>query len=214
MSIIRFIGDVHGKYEPYKRLIKNGPPSIQIGDMGVGFRRTQGPKMGEVYRNPPHYMMQPDHRFIRGNHDNPQECKKQSQYIPDGHVENGMMFVGGAVSIDRAYRIEGFSWWPDEELTTEELNQLVDKYREVKPRIMVTHDCPEGLAQAMLNATGSWQKLDPKFSSRTRQALEAMWQSHSPELWVFGHWHVSFDHVLRGTRMKCLAELEHFDVDV
>lgn len=34
--LTRFIGDVHGKYPQYKLLIKDGPPSIQVGDMGVG----------------------------------------------------------------------------------------------------------------------------------------------------------------------------------
>lgn len=221
-KIVRFIGDVHGKYEPYKRLLKNSPPSIQVGDMGVGFRRMQGPLEGEFYSNPPHYAMVPgNHRFIRGNHDNPGECKKHSQFIPDGTVEGGMMLIGGAVSVDRAYRMEGYSWWPDEELSELELNELIDKYITTRPRVMVTHDCPEEIAEtvvdhdrASMDRKAYPTKLDPEHASRSRRAFQSMWSSHSPELWIFGHWHKPFDHVLRGTRFICLAELEWKDLDI
>lgn len=110
----RFIGDVHGKYEPYKRILEQSlPGTIQVGDMGVGFRRLSGPRAGELYASPPHYkMVEHEARFIRGNHDNPAECAKHSQFIPDGTVEGDTMFCGGAVSIDRAYRHEGYSYWP------------------------------------------------------------------------------------------------------
>lgn len=36
---MRFIGDVHGKFKSYKTLIKDIPMSIQVGDMGVGFKK-------------------------------------------------------------------------------------------------------------------------------------------------------------------------------
>ena len=52
--------------------------------------------------------------------------------------------------------------------------------------------------------------------SRTRQAFQAMFEAHQPDLWVFGHWHHSFDGVLDGTRFVCLNELEArtFDFDL
>lgn len=203
----RFIGDVHGKYSQYKRILKGSPPSIQVGDMGVGFRRMSS---GDFYANPPHrYMSEGEHLFIRGNHDNPGECRKHSQWIEDGTYRDGMMFIGGAMSIDREWRVENFSWWADEELSMAELNELVDKYILLKPRVMVTHDCPEEVATEVARASGV-NKLD--YPSRTRQAFQSMWSSHSPELWIFGHWHHSFDHVLNGTRFICLAELEWIDI--
>lgn len=219
---VRLIGDVHGKFGRYKNILKASPyPTIQVGDLGVGFRRTQGPNVGEIYSNPPHYRMAPGgHRFIRGNHDNPEECKKHSQFIPDGTIEGKAMFVGGAVSIDRVYRQEGYSWWPDEELSIEELNAIVDRYLEAKPEIMITHDCPEDVAEAMvahrLLHVGQYvgAKLGGQFASRTRQAFQSMWSAHRPKLWVFGHWHIPFDHILNGTRFICLPELAWMDVDL
>lgn len=196
------IGDVHGKYRQYKRIIKHCRGSIQVGDMGVGFFRTSG----QPHINPPYdAMVAGDHRFIRGNHDNPDVCSQHSQWIPDGNIESGVMFIGGAVSVDRQYRTEGYDWWADEELNAEELDHLVEVYTEARPRLMVTHDCPEEIARNLCALSGR-QKLD--FPSRSRQAFQRMWSAHSPEMWVFGHWHYSFDQIANGTRFVCLAELE------
>lgn len=218
-NVIRFIGDVHGKYGPYKRTIAAVPRSIQVGDIGVGFRRTSAARHGEPSANPPHYaMVRGDHRFIRGNHDNPTACRTQSQWIPDGHYEDDMMFVGGAVSVDRDQRTEGYDWWPDEELSESELQRIFAVYRAKKPRIMVTHDCPDevaGILHAKFPALGTAKR---DLFSRTRLALQDMWAADPPELWIFGHYHVGFEQVIhRGeasTRFICLAELESRDIDV
>ncbi len=210
---MRLIGDCHGLYDRYKTVIKDAPGgSIQVGDMGVGFIYPTGPREGEFFPNPPHdSMVKYKARFIRGNHDNPGVCKDQSQWIPDGTVEGDTMFIGGAISVDRERRIENYSWWAKEELSIAELNDLTDKYLDIRPRVMITHDCPHEVAEQVLAVAnrgfGSWNKLE----SRTCQAFQSMWSAHSPELWVFGHYHYSFDHVLRGTRFICLNELEYKD---
>jgi len=210
-SVVIFIGDVHGKYKRYKGILRSSSgPTIQMGDMGVGFRKFPH---GEEGGNPPYYLMEPGgHRFIRGNHDNPGACRKHSQWIEDGHVEQGMMFIGGATSIDRAMRIEGYSWWPDEECSTEQLYALTDKFVETKPRVMVTHDCPQDVAVELFGLHYK-QDLEPG-GTRTRQAFQSMWSAHSPKLWVFGHWHQSRDIEIRGTRFVCLEELEARDLPI
>ena len=214
---MRFIGDVHGKFERYKKIIKTCDESIQVGDMGVGFLRNPlhdpfGTLNQKYLTNPPHYAMTEDgknHRFIRGNHDNPYVCKKHSQYIQDGTIENDVMFIGGALSIDKQYRTIGVDWWEDEELSVPELNQMIDTYLVAKPRVMICHECPESIADILLHRK---EKLD--YPSRTRQAFQAMFEEHQPELWIFGHWHLSFDKVINGCRFICLNELEYADVDM
>lgn len=215
---MRLVGDVHGKYDRYKRILASGPPgSVQVGDMGIGFRRTQGPRAGEFYSNPPHYaMLAGHHRFIRGNHDNPAPCRQHSQWISDGTVENGVMFVGGALSIDKEFRMPNYSWWEDEELSARELDDVITVYLAEKPRVMITHDCPREVGEVILSRIPTIGAPLKKIESRTCQAFQSMWTMHSPELWVFGHWHHSFDHVLhggrdKGTRFVCLAELEYRD---
>ena len=219
MSIIRFLGDVHGKFRRYSTILDNSPyPTIQVGDMGIGFRRTQGVRAGDFESGPPYdKMVAGGHRFIRGNHDNPAVCARHTQYIPDGTREGNMMFVGGALSIDRAYRIEGWSWWADEELSGKELAAIKYDYARPCPEIMVTHDCPESIAAMIVQTipgVGNGQtKLDPRFASRTRQAFEQMLAAYKPKLWIFGHWHVPFDYIHEGTRFICLPELVWADVN-
>jgi len=208
MKTIRFIGDVHGKYGPYKRLIAEVPCSIQVGDMGVGFRNWQG----DIKGNPPHYaMVAGDHRFIRGNHDNPEECRKHSQWIPDGHIEGKMMFVGGAISIDKHLRQEGYNWWSDEQLSPDDLAYLIEVYEAAKPHTMVTHECPQSIVPAFLGHYKN--ELEPG-GADTRKAFEMMLAIHRPKLWIFGHWHQSLDYTHDGTRFICLAELEHKDIEI
>jgi hypothetical protein len=199
------IGDVHGKFARYKKILKRCRDSVQVGDMGVGFENAYGIKQP----NPPHRsMVEGNHRFIRGNHDNPAVCVRHSQWIPDGTVEGHVMFIGGALSVDQERRTEGLDWWRGEELSVERLQAMVDVYVGARPRVMVTHDCPEGIVRHVCAAS---RRRKFEWPSRTRQALQAMWEAHQPELWVFGHHHVSLSWAENGTSFRCLDELEVFE---
>lgn len=196
---MKLIGDVHGEFKQYKEIIRKHPDTIQVGDMGLGFRRYPH---GDWVQNPPYDgMVSANARFIRGNHDNPGVCRNHSQWIPDGLVQDDVMFVGGASSIDWQYRIEGYSWWKDEQCSQDQFNEIVDIYFVTKPRVMVTHDCPLSIIPLI-------HRHHFKENSRTQQALQMMFEYHQPDLWVHGHHHISIDHVVEGTRFVCLAELE------
>jgi len=225
---VRFIGDVHGKFGRYGTLLRAAQSenidTIQLGDMGVGFIHPSGVREGEWANNPPYRLMtqRGSHRFIRGNHDNPHVCPMHSQWIADGTVEDRplgpVMFIGGAVSIDRAFRVENFTWWPDEELSTRELDMMLGIYRDTHPCVMVTHDAPERIAERMTHSLLLPSLRDPNgklaFASRTRQAFDAMLDLHAPELWLFGHWHRAFDETINGTRFVCLPELATMDIEL
>jgi len=174
---VLLIGDVHGRFDQYKRLISGRRDTVQVGDMGIGFFRLRG---GEIVpeRSPPRAaMVAGNHRFIRGNHDNPEACRRHSQWIRDGAVEGDTMFIGGAYSIDQGMRTEGLDWWRDEELSIAELDRLIDVYAAAKPTVMVTHDCPQFLEATMLEVVSAHISIP----SRTRQALDAMFARHQPE---------------------------------
>lgn len=214
MKTIRFIGDVHGKYAPYKKILKESPfPTIQVGDMGVGFRKLVDRFDGvATLANPPYdSMVENTARFIRGNHDNPTVCKNHTQYIPDGTVEGSTMFIGGGLSIDKAWRTEGYDWWPDEELSQREFDPLLDVYAVAKPKLMVTHDCPEVFADVII---GMFNMHKLNMPSITRQCFDMLLKIHRPKVWVFGHWHHSVDVELNGTRFICLNELETIDLEM
>lgn len=204
------IGDVHGKYGRYEKILEEHRDTIQVGDMGIGFRKYMGWGDDDPYLSNPPYdkMVEGNHRFIRGNHDNPNVCRKHTQWIPDGTIENGVMFIGGALSIDKEYRMEGYSYWNDEELSDEELFKLYEIYKKEKPFAMVTHECPESIAYLLLN------NFKSTLRSRTREMFYEMFKVYNPKYWVFGHWHMSFDKEIDGTRFICLAELEVKDVPI
>jgi len=213
MTNTRFIGDVHGlKYELgliLENLPENADSVIQIGDMGVGFGQ------GDYWHESLDGLMQSKNaKFIRGNHDSPEVCKTMKSWIPDGLVQNDMMTIGGAWSIDYQWRTMGLDLWEDEELSHTELNRLIDVYDLVRPRIMVTHDCPESVSLELFIKTGNSLAGTTQFKTRTAAALQTMFELHQPELHLFGHWHRDKDEVINGTRFICLNELSYCDVDM
>lgn len=221
-NIVRCIGDVHGKWAAYRALIEASPyPTIQVGDFGWGFHDSETYVVPEDVSWAHHAAgwtvsefvvdkaMKPSHRYIRGNHDNPEHCRNHDRCIPDGTIEDGVMFVGGALSIDKDFRTENWDWWQDEELSYEEGQKVIDAYKAARPRVMVTHDFPEHAARELFAFYD-----DSRNRSRTRDILEACVVEHQPKLWIGGHWHVARDQTIYWTRYVCLPELAYVDVDL
>lgn len=204
------IGDVHGKVKQYLDRVGTADSSFQLGDMGLGFKGVNLPVMDKA------------HKFIRGNHDNPAVCKEHPNYAGEyGYVpEHQLFYLGGAWSIDQAYRTEGISWWRDEEQSYAELQKALEVYEECKPKVVLTHDCPEKIGELVVsNGPGFFliggdgkPQLAGKITTRTGQALQQMWEKHQPELWIFGHYHIPFNMVIGGTRFMCLNELETYTI--
>jgi hypothetical protein len=213
----RLIGDIHGKWLQYQNVISNPndacSTSIQIGDFGWGFGQRQ-----EYVDQTLNFMNSGNHRFIRGNHDNPEVCRTIPGYIEDGTVEGDTMFIGGAWSIDNPNagpgwyrRSEGYDWWPDEQCNDEQFEKFIDTYSKVKPKIMVTHDCPKSVS-AQLFDIGTLHK--PYYPNRTAEAFQIMFEIHQPERWYFGHWHIDAEMMINGTMFQCISELNHTDVQL
>lgn len=212
MSKTRFIGDVHGLKNDLAIILQNIPNDIssviQVGDLGVGFDQ------GQYWHNSlDEMLLSVNGRFIRGNHDNPAQCREMKSWIKDGTVENDVMFLGGAWSIDYNYRTLGVDYWQDEELSSEQLYNALDVYNYVQPRVMITHDCPLTVsAEFFIKRGKSFSGV--QYKTRTGNALEQMWQSHKPKLHVFGHWHHDVDEVINGTRFICLNEMSYVDINL
>jgi predicted phosphohydrolase len=212
MAKTRYIGDVHGFKNELSLVLYNIPDDvtsvIQVGDMGVGFGQ------GDYWHESLDDMMRSvNGRFIRGNHDNPSQCREMSSWISDGLVENDVMYVGGAWSIDYQWRTMGVDLWDDEELSYDKLDKIISIYETVRPRVMVTHDCPLSVSNKLFVERGkSFSKA--QFKTRTGSALQTMFEIHKPELHIFGHWHCDTDEVIDGTRFVCLNELSYVDIDM
>lgn len=218
------VGDVHGKTVALEQIVQSasGKLVFQIGDMGLGF---SGVTLSEEYSHD-------RFRFIRGNHDSPRACKDHPNYAGEfGYLfEQELFFLGGAWSIDQAYRVEGVSWWRDEEQSIEALNAALNLYLDVKPRFVVTHEAPSCAAYNTISNVifpptpknlitvphdekyREYKKAVGFADTRTSQALQQMFESHEPELWVFGHYHVNREFQIGHTKFRCLAELSMMEI--
>lgn len=203
---MRLIGDIHGEIYQYEQIINGANESVQVGDFGIGF--LNDPQMEFVTQ------MHADgrHKFIRGNHDDPDLCKEQPGYIADGTYdkERGIMYVGGAWSIDWKWRTPGFTWWDNEELSDAEFDLINAEYMQWRPKIMVTHDCPTQVAYELFIKN----KNKAQYKTRTAEHLQTMFDGHQPDIWLFGHWHEDHDVVINGTRFICLGINSYIDLVV
>jgi predicted phosphohydrolase len=171
--------------------------TIQVGDFGAGFAEI--PELA------------PKHKFIRGNHDNPAICKAHLNWIPDGAFwgKESMYFLGGGLSIDRANRVLGETYWDDEELTFGELYQEITRFEILKPRIVVSHCAPHEIGIKLFPTN-----TKRYFDSRTANAFDAMLAVHKPEMWIFGHYHQTVRQVIDVTTFMCLGELHSLNLEV
>lgn len=194
---VTLIGDVHGKYDRYVKMARKRNHTVQIGDLGFKY---------ECLKN-----LDPEsHKVVGGNHDNYDVIAEWPHYLGDyGMASLGgvdFFFYRGAYSIDRQYRTVGLNWWEAEQLKIEDFMKAREVYREAKPDIVVTHDCPESIAPML---------LDPGahvYQNMTGWALQELLNIHSPKMWVCGHYHISRRLSLGNMEFVCLDELEALDI--
>lgn len=193
---LTIIGDVHGKYERYYKIIRqteNHPYTVQLGDFGFKYNTLTN--------------LDPNnHKVLGGNHDNYDIIHKYPHYLGDygisivGEIE--FFYYRGAYSIDRQYRTIGIDWWEQEQVSIDQFMKARELYRETKPNIVITHDCPQNIASQMLLPG---QRI---YENMTGWALQELLNIHEPEYWFFGHWHDSRNIKYGNSNFVCLDELE------
>lgn len=199
------IGDIHGLFHDYKQILKiyNIKKSLQLGDMGVGFSPELVLDLNGI---------KGDHKFIRGNHDNPFVCREHPCYAGDYGIIEGdfidgmftkLFFVSGAWSIDKDLRTPDKDWWEEEELSYKDLSAAVNFYFKEKPDIVCTHDCPTSVLFELHRTV---------VPTRTAQAFDSMLLHHQPSYWFFGHHHMSWRKRIDGCMFVCLNELEVLNI--
>lgn len=153
-----YIGDIHGEFKTLIHLLKRykiqDATLIQVGDFGVGFYKESRDKLDLVMLNSFLKKINCDLLAIRGNHDDPKFFDgsydlSRLKLLPDYSVLTigGLkhLFVGGAISVDRQFRIERDSkknkksYWVDEVFVLDEekligLNDI---------DVVITHTAPD-----------------------------------------------------------------------
>jgi len=204
---MKIVGDVHGELSYLRKIIHGTEEEvICVGDVGVGF---SGIGSKPAFRK--------NFKFIRGNHDKPEDCRKHPQYLGDYGVYKDIFFISGARSVDQDMRKENVDWWRDEQLSHADLEKALALYKEFKPDIVISHDCPWEIQHFIcrdIQLAKPWTKQwgDPR-QYPTTIAMNEMLIYHRPKLWLFGHWHFDWkmDHL--GTLFICIDTLATLDLD-
>jgi hypothetical protein len=206
---IRILGDVHGylhyrgKGRSYFNLMGDTEYSVQIGDLGYPCKGCYDfhQQLANIDKT--------RHCVVLGNHD---DYGQRAQHalgdfgthsfpLKGGNFE--FFYIRGAYSIDKADRLPGRSWWAEEELTWEQGYECVQKFQENKPKIVLTHDCPEEIIY-LLAHSGKDRFLQDFHPSLTHQILQSCWEAHKPEMWIFAHHHLNWRTEYKGTTFMCL----------
>ena len=141
-------------------------------------------------------------RFVDGNHDDHTSLKKlrgrvQTRgveiaknviYQPRGSVHEDedssrFLFLGGAPSIDRASRVKGESWWPEEVITKADLDLALSVKGPI--HVLVTHDAPDFPPGFRPKGSPGYQRAQ----LRSMKCVDKLILHHCPQLHVHGHWH-------------------------
>lgn len=160
--------------------------------------------------------------FIDGNHENFHNLYEYEEIELLGgkvhrlmdsiyHLERGYVYTiegkkffsfGGALSIDKGYRIPGLSWWPQELHSKEEvelgLNSLNDNNNKVD--YIITHTTSNANIKLLLNIDDDLLVNDP-----CSKFFDVVDKLVSYKYWFFGHFHM--DSILRnrdGSSCYCL----------
>lgn len=158
--LVMFLGDVHGNlHHLYKAIeyckLHNVKQILQLGDFGF-WEQT---KLGIQFLNETNIFLTNSNiklDFIDGNHENhnilrdgryPLENGKRQIRSNISHLERGTVHLygnskvaalGGAWSIDKKMRTDGFDWFDTEEATLTD----VEKFDGLKADILMSHDAP------------------------------------------------------------------------
>jgi predicted phosphodiesterase len=206
-------GDIHGYWGHLNTLINKKNPDILIicGDFGYWphFHKNKDfHKKGVSWdqygiKNP-----NTDIYWIDGNHENHEAIAsmiadhgrnnpiKMDKFI-NGNVyymprcttmtmnDINCLFIGGAVSIDKSSRVEGISWWRNEELSYSDYLNLPNENLEV----VFSHTVPSFAFDKMPEIT---QFLSAKFQDSSCKILEEVFYNYKPKQWYFGHFHKEY----------------------
>lgn len=237
MDKIILVGDIHGEFNrlryDVRRLYENAY-IIQVGDFGMGFNRPN------YYKTELQLVQQALEQSncqlyaIRGNHDDPEYFAQTNH--PFGYDRITLLqdyaeldlfgakflFVGGAVSIDRLWRINkdaeraragrdgGALWWKGEPFNADPIATITGKYD-----VVVTHTRPAicGPFKGECNIDGWLEDDEPLRADLIKEShdVQKLYEATKPVHWYYGHFHASETQNIFGTTFRCLNIHEHYE---
>lgn len=225
---IILVGDIHGEFSrlnyEIKRCKHQNAYLIQVGDTAFGFKHPNEekfllkPLQETLQNNNLHLYM------IRGNHCDPSYFKEKnnpygyenitllSDYSELDLLGKSILLVGGAISVDRCFRVEGKSYWGDEEFVLKLEHEF--PYKDRQYDLVITHTRP-GICGAFkgFDNIKYFCDHDPDLKNdliEESQLVDHLYERTKPKHWIYGHFHKSNLITHGGTIFRCLDIHEHY----
>jgi len=232
-------GDIHGEFNSliYKLCIQyqlTDTLLIVAGDCGFGFEK---PGYYEQVFNRNSSRLSKSNNWIvmmRGNHDDPSYFSEEKishhrfRTVPDYSViqacGHNILCVGGAVSIDRTYRIDNdsrhsasgvASCWEDEKPMFDEksLNNIGQRF---KIDTVITHTSPSFCELISKSGLSEWAERDSTLLAdcdNERRIMDHIFEylkanNHPLEHWFYGHFHQSWSSCIDNVLFSMLDIME------
>ena len=214
MCKIDIIGDIHGEFEYLNNIyFKNHVADILLccGDFGYWINETTHKFYHDSINNGNCKVY-----FCDGNHENhlllkklvetygwkePIEIRDNVFYCPRGSnivLPNGerVLFFGGAESIDMQLRFKNIDWFPEENISEEEIDRI--DYT-LKYDIVISHTCPSIAVKDNI-LKSKFSIFYPKFYDSNMSRLQMIYDKIKPSKWFFGHWHTNYMNTIDGCK--------------
>jgi len=206
------VGDLHGNWGSLNTLISKKSPEIvlQCGDFGWWPIMDTKHSISGGYENNKWRLkgIKPGNSKVfwcDGNHEEfpylKMDGKIHEMYenvfyasrgstieLDDGRI---VLFAGGAASIDKHLRTPGYDWFPEENISNEDLDRLLS-YDYID--IVISHTCPT-----------EFDIIRRKTRDNSRVALSQVLDKYKPDKWFFGHWHIFKQGKVNNTVWTCLT---------
>jgi Icc-related predicted phosphoesterase len=192
MDKLCLIGDVHGEWDKYIKITERlDCQSVCVGDLGFDIYPNQE-ELDKIDTF--------NHKAFPGNHDGPSFFNHKISLGRYGYLKPyDAFYIGGAETPKHAR--SRHKWFSDEELTNEQFIKIIDLIKFIKPKVILTHDAPDSVRRSF---------FDIKIKTKTSFALQAIFDAHQPEQWIFGHHHRSKHGKIKTTNFRCLNKLETY----
>ncbi len=205
--MIYITGDTHRDFLRFYELNANKDDMVIIlGDVGINYFLDEIDIMyKESLRK-----IKPKLFCIRGNHEErPENIETYKEiemfggkvlieedypnliFAKDGETYNidgkSVLVIGGAYSVDKELRLlYGHKWFKDEQLTIEEMNNILNKVKGKHFDIVLTHTCPYKYEPREVFMPGLNQS---KVDKSMEHFLDEIEENISYDKWYCGHYH-------------------------
>lgn len=206
--MIYVTGDTHGKEDigklnelSYMKNITKNDYLIILGDVGCCWNNgNYDNSVKEILSSLPCTVL-----WVDGNHENFDILNKypikewnggKVHFIKDDiiHLMRGQVFTienkkfftfGGARSVDKEYRKEGYSWWKEEMPTEEEYQEGYDNLNKNDNKVdfIISHTCPGDLVPMLVKYPFKGEEAIWNYFNTINQTVQF-------SDWYFGHWHM------------------------